>query len=357
MDHYSRLLKSCYIVIPSKQIFLWGLPSQSTRSELEGLLGCFVNTLVLRTDLSGNPSFHELLKRVREATLGAYDHQDVPFEKLVEELQPARDLSHSPLFQVLFVLQNVPTTIEHLDGLAISSIPLENTSAKFDMSLQLQETTHGLHAILEYNRDLFKTDTMQRFLGHFEHILEELVADPTQCIDEFELLTLAEREQIQEWNNTTKAYDLSLCLHEIIEKQVKQTPEAIAVEFENKRLSYLELNQRANQLAHHLQEFGAGPEKLIGVCMERSIEMVVSLLAILKAGSAYVPIDPTYPHERFSFFLQDAQVSILLTQEHLQTLVSDQETHVIYVDKEWANIASASIDNLPNSIQPKTLPT
>src|SRR6266568_2834330 len=317
-----------------------------TRAELEGLLGCFVNTLVLRTDLSGNPTFRDLLKRVREGTLEAYDHQDVPFEKLVEELQPARSLSHSPLFQVMFVLQNVPLAAQDLAGLAVSRVEVERGTAKFDLSLCLQETAQGLSGFVEYNSDLFDAPTIERMIGHFERLLQSVVADPGRRIANLVLLSDAELEQVLvNWNATRMVYPEKQCLHELVEAQAARTPDAVAVIFEQEQLTYRELNQRANQLAHYLGTLGVKPEFLVGICMERSLELVVGLLGILKAGGAYVPFDPTYPQEHLGFLLQDAQVSILLTQERLRTRFPEHSAEVICVDADWQRIAEEPVDN------------
>ncbi len=326
-----------------------------TRPELEDLLGCFVNTLVLRTDLSGNPTFRDLLQRVREVTLQAYDHQDVPFEKLVEELQPARDLRYSPLFQVMFVLQNVPLATQELPGFMISPLEVERGTAKFDVSLTLQETEQGLSGYLEYNTDLFDADTIERMLGHFLTLLEAVVADPSRRIADLPLLTATEQQLVINWNATQAPYPQDRCLHELFETQVERTPDALALIFEQERLTYRQLNQRANQLAHYLRAIGVGPEVLVGICMERSLELIVGLLGILKAGGAYVPLDLAYPHERLAFLLQDAQVPVLLTQERLRTQLPEHEAQVIYVDTEWQQIARQHTDNPVSGTRPENL--
>lgn len=325
------------------------------RPELEGLLGCFVNTLVLRTDLSGNPTFRELLQRVREVTMAAYEHQEVPFEKLVEELQPTRDLSHSALFQVLFVLQNVPLAAQELPGFTISPVEVECGTAKFDVMLCLQETSNGLRACLEYNSDLFEASTIGRMLGHFRRLLEAVVAHPDQRIASLPLLTEAEQRQLMAFNATRQAYPHDCCLHELVEFQVERTPDAIALCFEQQQVTYRQLNDRANALAYYLQTQGVGPEILVGVCMERSIELVVSLLATLKAGGAYVPLDPGYPRERLTFLVQDAQMLLLLTQERLRTRLPEQTGRVIAVDGEWDALAQESTSNPVSGVKPTHL--
>ncbi len=317
-----------------------------TRSETEGLIGFFVNTLVLRSELSANPTFRELLARVRKVALEAYEHQDLPFEKLVEELHPDRDLSRSPLFQVMFAHQNVPRQTFELPGLTVSPVEINNYTAKFDLSLYTTVETQGLKACLEYNTDLFDAATVKRMLGHFEVLLEGIVANPDQRLSELPILTSAERHQLLvEWNDTKTDYPNDKCIHELFEAQVEQTPDAVAVVFEDKQLTYRELNERANQLAHHLRNLGVGPEVLVGICVERSLEMVAALLGILKSGGAYVPLDPTYPSERLAFMLADAQPSVLLTQRQLVEKLSSHKAPLVCLEAEWTGLAGESQDN------------
>ena len=259
--------------------------------EVEGLIGFFVNTMVLRTNLAGNPSFLDLLGRVREVALEAYAHQNIPFEKLVEELQPERNLSHSPLFQVAFVLQNTPRAPLQFEGLTLSPLQVDSGTAKFDLMMVMQEEPEGLSGALQYNTDLFDDVTILRMLGHFRTLLEGIVAHPEQRLANLPLLTPAERHQLLvEWNDTDTNSPRDQCIHELFEAQVERTPETIAVVFEDQQLTYRELNGRANQLAHYLRTLGVGPEVLVGICVERSLEMIVALLGILKAGGAYVPL-------------------------------------------------------------------
>jgi len=288
------------------------------RPEIEGLIGFFVNTLVLRADLSGNPSFKELLSRVRDTCVAADANQDLPFEKLVQELQPERDLSRNPLFQVMFVLQNATNPFSGIPGLKVEPIELEVTRSPFDLSLFLREREGKYIGYIEYSTDLFNRDRIARMAGHFQTLLEAIVADPDQSLTTLSILTEAERHQILvEWNDTAADYPKDKCIHQLFEEQVERTPNAIALEFEDEQVTYRQLNCKANQLAHHLVSLGVGPERLVGVCMERSIEMVAGLLGILKAGGAYVPLDPAYPKERLRFMLKDSQVSVLLTQAKL----------------------------------------
>lgn len=301
------------------------------RAETEGLIGLFINTLVLRTDTSGNPGFRQLLQRVREVTLGAYAHQDLPFEKLVDELQPERTLSQSPLFQVMFVLQNAPQDELELPGLSLSPMSHENPTSKFDLTLTMLDTEHGLIGGFEYNLDLFETPTIQRMIEHFQTLLHTISTRPDLPIGEMPLLNEVEcRQVVHQFNETVRPYPQKLCLHQLFEEQVEKTPAALALEFAGERLTYAELNSRANQLAHHLKKLGVGPEVLVGVSLERSSEMVVAVLAILKAGGAYLPLDPTYPQERIAFMVADAGVKILINEE-------------MFTSSEGENV-----ENLPN---------
>jgi len=317
-----------------------------TQSETEGLIGFFVNTLVLRSDLSGNPTVRELLGRVREVALEAYAHQDVPFERLVEELQPERSLNRTPLFQVMFILQNAPQPTRQLGDLSLSFLSLSTQTSKFDLTLSLSEVADGLRASFEYSTDLFEAATITRLLGHFQNLLEAIAADPNRRLSDLPRLTEAEREQLLvEWNQTRTDYPKDAGIHQLFEAQVEQTPEAVAVVFEGQQLTYRELNRRANQLAHYLRKQGVGPEALVGICLERSIETVVALLGILKAGGAYVPLDPAYPKERLSFMLEDTQVPVLLTQQRLIGKLPEHRAQVICLDTGWQAIAQESEEN------------
>ncbi len=317
-----------------------------TRTETEALIGFFVNTLVLRTNLHGNPTFRALLGRVREVALGAYAHQDLPFEKLVEELQPERRLSHAPLFQVMFALQNVPTYSLELSGLSLQMLEVENGTAKFDVTLYMYDESVGLRGVLEYNADLFDTATIARMLGHFQTLLEAVVADPDERLADLSLLTGAERHQaLREWNNTQADYPRDTCVHQLFETQAELTPDATAVVFGDRQLTYGQLNRRANQLAYYLKRLGVGPDMLVGICVERSLEMVVGLLGILKAGGAYVPLDPTFPRARLAFMVDDTRTPVLLTQPGLVHALSGHGRHVVCLDTDLETIAQESEDN------------
>jgi amino acid adenylation domain-containing protein len=317
-----------------------------TRAEAEGLIGCFVNTLVLRTDLSGNPPFRELLQRVREVALGAHAHQDLPFERLVEALQPERRLSHAPLFQAMFSLENAPRQALHLSGLTLTPLDVDGGTAKFDLTLSIVEEAAGVRATLGYNTDLFEAATMRRVLGHFQSLLEGLVAHPAQRLAELPLLTEPERQQLLvEWNATKAEYPADQCLPQLFEAQVARTPEAIAVVFEDQQLTYRELNDRANQLAHHLRALGVGPEGLVGLYMGRSLEMIVGLLGILKAGGAYVPLDPESPHERLAYLLDDSGAAVLVTAQPWKDQLPSSGAHVVDMDQVDGSSPRGPVDD------------
>ncbi|HVQ37464.1 MAG TPA: amino acid adenylation domain-containing protein, partial [Pyrinomonadaceae bacterium] len=300
--------------------------SGRSRSETENLIGFFVNTLVMRTDLSGAPTGVEVLNRVREVALGAYAHQELPFEKLVEELEPQRDLSRAPLFQVMFVLQNTPTHAGNsLDAtkLKLSRAGDELETSNFDLTLTFTDSLHSLRGIIEYNIDLFAEQTIKRMAGHFQTLLKGIVENPQQQIRSLPLLSELERQQLLvEWNDTATEYPRESCIHELFEAQVERTPNGIAVVFADEQLKYRELNERANQLAHHLRLQGVRTETRVGLYVERSPLLLVGLLGILKAGGTYVPLDPEYPAERLRYMLADAGIDILLTQWRLQTHLS-----------------------------------
>ena len=341
------------LLVAAFQTLLWRYSAQEQinvgtavanrpRVELEGLIGFFVNTLVLRTDFSGAPSFRNLLGRVREVCLGAYGHQEVPFEKLVEELAPERELSHTPLFQVMLVYQNLPRTELELPGLRLRTLGGESQTTKFDLTLVMNDGRDGLQAVLEYNRDLFASPTIARLLDHYERLLADAVANTDKKVWDLEMLSAAEREQVLiEWNQTAVDGGLERSLPELFQAQVAQTPAAPALSFEGRRLSYEELNARANQLAHYLTKLGVGPEVFVGLCMERSLEMVVGLLGILKAGGAYVPLDPKNPRARLDFILEDTGAQVVLTRERYRELF-DQ---CLCLDSDWDIVVNESVEN------------
>jgi len=348
-----------------KEVIVGSPIAGRNRAEVKNLIGLFVNTLVLRTDFSGNPSFRELLHRVRDVCLGAYAHQDLPFEKLVEELQPERDLGRNPLFQVLFALQNIPVSVIDFTDLTARRLEVDSGTAKFDLSLSLAEEGNRLVGCFEYSTDLFDHSTIERMIGHFRVLLEGILTDPDKPVSTLPLLTAAEHHRlVVEWNDTAVDYPKDSCIHELFEAQAERALDAVAVVFENQWLTYGQLNSRANQLAHYLKQRGVGPNKIVGICLERSLEMVIGILGILKAGGAYVPLHPAYPSEYLSFMLEDAQVSVVLTQERLavrlaedgRSKIEDSDPlssnldrlsfRVVCLDRDWEKIAQQSEENL-----------
>lgn len=323
-----------------KDDILIGSPIASRNQvEIEHLIGFFVNIIVLRTELAGDPTFQELLSRVRSVCLEAYAHQDLPFEKLVYELQPERDLSRSPLFQVMFILQNAPRPALELKGLTVDPLQVDRRTAQFDLTLSLTEGLNGLSGWMEYNTDLFETPTIMRMWGHFRVLLEEIVVDPNRPLSSLPLLTAAEHHQlIVKWNETQEDYSEYSCLHQLFEIQRDYTPEAVAAVFEQKHLNYRELNIRANKLAHYIKKRGVGPGVLVAICVDRSLEMLIGLLGILKAGGAYVPLDPDYPKERLSFVIEDTKAPILVTQRHLLEKLPDCNAERVLLDADWRTI-------------------
>ncbi|MCL5995880.1 MAG: amino acid adenylation domain-containing protein, partial [Chloroflexi bacterium] len=338
------------------------------RAEIEDLIGFFVNTLVLRTDLSGNPSFRELLAQVREVTLGAYAHQDVPFEMLVDLLQPERNLNLTPLFQVMFVLQNTPVQILQLPNTTLSHIEVENGQATYDLTLTMVEDAGNIQGIFEYNTDLFDAATISRMAQHMQILLEGIVANPDEQTSALPFMTESERRQsLAEWNDTTAECPVDQCLHQLFEAQVERSPDAVAVilpangadRAEPERLTYAQLNRRANQLAHYLRGLGFGSQAVAGICVERSPDMVVGLMGILKAGGAYLPLDPAYPLERLAFMLQDSQASMLLTQSNMLKSISGDlpltSCKVVCLDSDWPRIEQASCLNPVSGVTPQDL--
>ncbi|MEA5504348.1 amino acid adenylation domain-containing protein [Halotia wernerae UHCC 0503] len=326
------------------------------RPEIEGLIGFFVNTLVLRTYLGDNPSFRQLLLRVQKVTSGAFDHQDLPFEKLVEEMQAERSLSHTPLFQVMFVLQNAPMPPLELPELILNPVMVDSKTTKVDLSLSMTDTPQGLMGNLEYNTDLFEAATINRMVGHFQTMLESIVVNPDQSLSDLPILTESERQTLLvKWNSTKTENLQDLCIHELFETQVEQTPDAVAVVFGEQQLTYRELNAKANQLARYLYSLGVRPEVLVGICVERSLLMIIGLLGILKAGGAYVPLDSAYPQERLTWMLSDSQVSVLLTQSDLLVGQEFGGLYVVSLDTDWEVISHESEENLVSGATPENL--
>jgi amino acid adenylation domain-containing protein/thioester reductase-like protein len=317
-----------------------GVPiANRNRLEIEGLIGFFVNTLIVRSDLSGNPQFDELLVQVRNTVLDAQNHQDLPFEQLVEALHPERNLSYSPLFQVMFVLQNQTGQILKLPDLAIDAIDDENKVSKFDLTLHIREDTGALCASLEYNTNLFDPATIARLAQQYVMLLQGVADAPQSRLYQLPLLTLAERKQILfDWNTTQAAYPADSCLHQLFEMQAQKAPRADALAFAGLTLSYAGLNGKANQVAHYLRSIGVGPDVAVGLCVDRSPEMAVGMLGIIKAGGAYVPIDPQYPEQRIAYMLNDARIDVLLTRQALAEALPHNAKYKICLDSDWRTI-------------------
>ena len=349
---YMTLLAAFQVLLyryTGQEDILVGSPmSGRSKVEFASIVGYFVDSVVMRADFSGNLSFRDFLSQVRQTVRGAIAHQDYPFALLVEKLQVESDSSRAPLFQAGFVLkkfpesQDVPNwffssekTLMNWEGLEVEPFVLEQYESQSDLFLEMFEEDSSLVGLLRYNADLFDEPTIARMADHFQNLLEGIVNDPQQRVTALPLMTEVEREQILvEWNNTKTDYPNDKCIHQLFEEQVENNPNAIAVVFEEQKLTYSQLNSKANQLAHYLQKLGVVPETLVGICVERSVEMVVGLLAILKAGGAYVPLDPNYPTSRLKYMVEDAQLSIILTQEKWQNHLLDTKASVICLDTD-----------------------
>lgn len=334
---------------------LVGTPiANRNRIEIENLVGFFANTLVLRTDLSNSPTFRDLFIRVRETALEAYSYQDLPFERLVEELHPERSLSYTPLFQVMFALQNISTHIPALSFLRVTRIPVNPRTAQFDLTLTMFESEQGLKGSFEFASDLFDASTIKRLAGHFILLLEEVSTDPGRRLSALKTLTEAEKTQILvEWNRTNVKRSDTACIHNLVTEQAQRTPEAVAVVHGKNSLTYRSLNESSNQLAAYLRKKGGGPERFVGLLMEPSIEMMIALLGILKTGAAYVPLDSNYPKERLAHILSNVEPDCILTQEHLRLNLPDTRSDVICFDSEWQKISLEDTELLDDNITPE----
>ncbi|OFA06940.1 non-ribosomal peptide synthetase [Duganella sp. HH101] len=326
------------------------------RADIEALIGFFINTLVLRTDLEGNPGFRALLARVRAATLGAYEHQDVPFEQLVERLKVERSTSHSPLFQVMLVLQNAPMGEWELAGLTMRAMHAQGAGAKFDLRLSITEQPTGLSCAIEYRTDLFDRSTMRRMARHFTRLLDAIAANPDAAIDSLAMLDDAERRRmLVDWNATATPRSSGSTVHQRFEAQAARTPGLPALVFGERQLSFAELNSRANRLANYLRDNGVGPDVRVALCAERGIDQIIGLLAILKAGGAYLPLDPAYPAERLAHMLADARPPIVLTESHLLNILPAHAASIFLLDQDEALLANHADANPVNLSTPDNL--
>lgn len=351
---YTILLAAFQILLyryTGQEDILVGSPTAGrNQTEFAAIVGYFSNPVVLRSQISGDLTFKAFLAQVQKTVLEAIAHQDYPFALLVEKLQPKRDLSRSPIYQVSFSLQkpqqfqavvdlltsSEPGTQLNWGGLILEPFDMAQQEGELDLTLELVETSKSLVSVFDYNVDLFDATTITHMAGHFQTLLEGIVAHEEERLGEFPLLTETERHQLLvEWNDTKADYRANLCIHRLFEAQVESTPHSIALVFENQQLTYSQLNTRANKIAHHLQALGVGPEVLVGICIEHSLDMVVGVLAILKAGGSFVPLDPAYPRERLAFMLEDAKVSVLLTQRGLVESLPEHGAKLVYLDEEW----------------------
>ncbi|MCP4655421.1 MAG: AMP-binding protein, partial [bacterium] len=328
-----------------------------TRPEVEELIGVFINNLVLRTEIEGDPDFRQLLERTRKVALHAFAHQDLPFEKLVEALRPQRDLSRAPLFQVMFVLHNVPAEggYAELPDLRLTALQVDPGTAIYDLTMTLYEPGEALSGWIEYNSDLFDESTIARMEGHFHHLLRAAVAAPGERVSELPLVAASERHQlISAWNDTEIPVP-QRPLHELITAQAERTPEAVAVVFEGATWTYRELDERSDLLAGRLVREGVGPESLVGIALEPAPQLVVALLGVLKAGGAYLPLDPSYPRERLAYMLEDSGAAVLITQQDLLSLVPDFAGRALCLDRDWEAIAAAGAAAPPVRVAAESL--
>ncbi|WP_437592077.1 amino acid adenylation domain-containing protein [Sorangium sp. So ce1000] len=341
-----------------EDIIVGTVTASRSRPEIENLIGFFLNTIVLRTNLRGDPTFRELLARVADASLNAYSNQEVPFDRLVEELQPSRAPGQNPLFQVAFVLEPLMPTLA--TGWSVSQLEVDTLTAKFELTLELDERPEGLIGRFEYRSDLFDASTIARMADHFGVLLEGIVADPDRRLSELPIMTEAEIRQQGSWNETRADYSREVCIHHQFEIQAARSPDAIAIVSYSSRspkatLTYGELNRRANQLAHYLRCRGVGPEVTVAICAERSPELVVGLLGILKAGGACVPLDPSFPKERTAFTLDDVSARVVLTQRHLAGALREHAANVVCLDEGWAEFESHRVEDPPGDTAPDAL--
>ena len=365
-----------YLYTDQSDIVIGTPVANRNREEVESLIGFFVNTLVLRTDLSGDPAFRELLARVREVSLGAQAHQDLPFELLVAELQTNRETNRNPFFQIAFDLQNTPAPGLEFPGLTLHPHEFTAATTRFDLELHLTSVPEGITGALVYSTELFEESTIRSFAERFRMLLEAVVADPDRRVSQIDLLTSAERKQVSpatapRHNGRRKvlrtlrgavaplreksSFEVSDCIPDLFEAWAGRTPDNIALASGDVSITYDELNQRANQLAHYLKSYGVGEETRVGIHLERSVEMIVAVLAVLKAGATYVALDPSYPDQRLLFMLDDANVALVLTVESLEESLPAHPAPVILLDSDWPLIAAAGEHNPERSTTPEQL--
>jgi surfactin family lipopeptide synthetase A len=326
------------------------------RVEIENLIGFFVNTVAVRVDLSGNPTFRQLLGRMRETFLEVQTHQEIPLEKVVEEVQPKRELNRAPLFQVMFVLQNAPLPQLKLADLTLVPMEIDNGTAKFDLTLYMRETERELTGSLAYNTDLFESTSIARMIDSFEMLLESVAADPDREISQLNLLAATGRQQLlTEYNQTDEAYPDGSLIHQLFEAETETRPDAVALVYEMQNLTYGELNRKANQLAHYLQSMGIGPEEPVAICMEPSLDTIIGILGIIKAGGAYVPIDPSFPKQRVDFILADVRTRVVLTRQTSLEKFSGCQIQVVNLDADWQTISSYNDENPASHVVPGNL--
>jgi len=337
-------------------IIVGSVVANRDRLELQGMIGFIMNTIALRSDLSENPSFKDLLQNVRTMTLEAYAHQDMPFDLLLEHIAMERESGRSPLFNVMYIHQNVQQVNLELPGLMVSELQIENKSAPFDLRLISREINDKIELRLDYCTALYKDETADRILIHLKNFLSKVSEDISQKIDNICFMSDNEYDRIvNEFNNTSRLYPADKKIHELFEEQVMLRPNKTALIFEEEKLAYLELNKKANQLAHALKKLGVGPDVLVGVCLERSVDMVVSILGILKAGGAYVPFDPTYPRDRVEYMIKNAEVKVMLTWKRLLSKIPECNAHIICLDRERENLEKECTENLICEVQDDNL--
>jgi amino acid adenylation domain-containing protein len=341
----------------SRDVVVGSPMAARTRREVEEVVGFFTNTVALRTDLSGDPDFREVLRRVRGVTLGAYEHQAVPFERVVEDLAPERSASYAPVFQVMFVQEEAERLAGDLAGVRLRREDADSGTSKFDLTLSFAADEDGIGGSIEYATDLFERATIQRMLGHLARVLDQVAEDADRPISAVELMAEDERRLVvSDWNATDAPYPSGQTIHQLFQAQAARTPDAVALLHERASLTYRELNERANRLAHHLVRRGVGPETRVGICLERGVEMVAAILAVLKAGGAYVPLDPAYPAERLAFMLADSGAAVLLTQDALRGILPARDgLQVVSVDAARDEIAAERADDPEGGAGPRNL--